>query len=223
MHEYILKRPIDLCVSAVALVLLSPVLLILALVIAWNMGSPVIFKQARIGRNGTIFNLFKFRTMCEAGDAENRSLSDAERLTSLGRALRSSSLDELPELWNVLCGQMSLVGPRPLLVDYLPYYASDHAHRHDVRPGLTGWAQVNGRNAQDWETRFNLDLEYIKRQSFRFDCYILWRTIGHVLSARNVESAPGLPMPRFDDEVKAGRARGNLGDDSGRAGKSESK
>jgi lipopolysaccharide/colanic/teichoic acid biosynthesis glycosyltransferase len=184
------KRMVDLAGASVALVVLSPLLLVVAVLVRLRMGSPVLFRQQRPGLHGQPFTLLKFRTMTDRRDASGASLPDAERLTALGRFLRRSSLDELPELVNVLAGEMSLVGPRPLLMEYLPLYSAEQARRHDVRPGITGWTQVNGRNALTWEEKFTLDVWYVDHRSLRLDIAILARTAGQVLSGHGV-SAPG--------------------------------
>lgn len=192
-----IKRLFDVVVSTVLLVLLSPLLLVVALLVRLRLGAPVLFAQARPGLGGRPFRMFKFRSMTDARDANGALLSDAQRLTPLGRFLRSTSLDELPELWNVLTGDMSLVGPRPLLMEYLPLYTPRQARRHDVRPGITGWAQVNGRNAISWEQKFELDVWYVEHRTMALDARILWRTAMHVLMRRGI-SAPGeATMSRF--------------------------
>lgn len=206
----VVKRPLDMLLSGAALVVLAVPIMALAVVVRLSIGSPVFFRQPRVGRGGRIFTLVKFRSMRDARDATGQLLSDAERLTPLGRFMRRTSLDELPGLWNVLIGDMSLVGPRPLLVDYLPYYTPEQARRHAVRPGITGLAQVNGRNAVDWNTRFRFDLDYVERRSLSLDLEILARTLSKVLQGHGIESETDLPMPRFDDEVRAGRASGTV-------------
>ena len=185
-----LKRTFDLLVASTLLLLLAPVLGGLALMIRWKLGRPVLFRQLRPGRGGRPFTMVKFRTMRDRTDTDGRPLPDAERLTGLGRTLRSLSLDELPELWNVVRGEMSLVGPRPLLLEYLPRYSPRQARRHDVRPGITGWAQVNGRNALDWPARFELDVWYVEHRSFVLDLWILWLTVWRVLRRDGI-SQPG--------------------------------
>jgi len=191
------KRLIDIVVALAALVLLSPVLLVVALLVRIRLGAPVFFRQARPGLHGRIFLIRKFRTMTEARDAHGRLRSDGERLTRFGRALRATSLDELPELWNVLWGDMSLVGPRPLLVEYLERYSVEQARRHEVRPGITGWAQVNGRNATTWEDRLRLDVWYVDHGSLWLDLRILVQTVWLVVRREGV-SAPGVAtMPEF--------------------------
>jgi lipopolysaccharide/colanic/teichoic acid biosynthesis glycosyltransferase len=175
-----MKRLIDIVVSALALIILSPVLAIAAFAVRLRLGRPVLFQQARPGLHGRIFTIYKFRTMRQIHGSDGRLLPDGERMTRFGRLLRRSSIDELPELWNVLRGEMSLVGPRPLLVEYLPLYSTAQARRHDVRPGLTGWAQVNGRNAIDWDDRFALDVWYVDHRSLWLDLTILMRTVAKV-------------------------------------------
>jgi lipopolysaccharide/colanic/teichoic acid biosynthesis glycosyltransferase len=192
------KRPLDLLVAAAAVGVCSPLLAAIALAVRWRLGSPVLFAQPRAGRDGRAFRCLKFRTMADARDADGALLPDERRLTRFGRWLRSTSLDELPELWNVLRGEMSLVGPRPLLVEYLDHYTPEQARRHEVRPGITGLAQVSGRNALDWPRRLELDVQYVNNVSLRLDVRILWRTVATVLSRRGV-SAPGhATAPRFD-------------------------
>jgi lipopolysaccharide/colanic/teichoic acid biosynthesis glycosyltransferase len=185
-----IKRSLDVVVAAVALVVLSPLLAVLWVLIRLRMGSPVLFRQLRPGRHGRAFELVKFRTMTDTRDADGARLPDAQRLTALGRWLRRTSLDELPELLNVLQGDMSLVGPRPLLMEYLPLYSDEQARRHEVRPGITGWAQVNGRNAVTWDEKFALDVWYVDHRSTRLDVEILAKTVSQVFSGHGV-SAPG--------------------------------
>src|SRR5262245_63020792 len=184
------KRTIDLVVSCGALVLLAPLLALVALTVQIQLGSPVLFRQRRPGLNGRPFEMIKFRTMPDLRDRDGQLLPDSERLTRLGRLLRATSLDELPELWNVLRGDMSLIGPRPLLMQYLERYTPEQARRHEVRPGLTGLAQVSGRNALAWERRFALDVDYVDRCSFLLDLKILGQT-GWTVLARNDVNAPG--------------------------------
>jgi len=184
------KRAFDVAGAVSLLVLLSPIAAVVALAVWLRLGPPVLFRQTRPGRGGRPFTLLKFRTMTEQRDARGDPLPDERRLTALGRVLRRTSLDELPELVNVLTGDMSLVGPRPLLMEYLPLYSPEQMRRHDVRPGITGWAQVNGRNALTWEDKFALDVWYVDHHSLRLDSTILARTVGQVLSGRGV-SAPG--------------------------------
>ncbi len=190
----LLKRFFDITVSLAALVLLSPLLLVLASLIWFKLGWPVFFTQVRAGKDGRAFRIIKFRSML---DPTNEHQSDEERLTPFGAKLRATSLDELPELWNVLTGDMSLVGPRPLLLDYLPLYNAEQARRHDLRPGITGWAQVNGRNAVDWPERFALDTWYVDNRSFALDLKIMVKTVGKVLARDGVTSAGSVTMERF--------------------------
>lgn len=196
-----MKRIIDLTVSACALILLSPLLAIVGLMVRQRLGSPVLFRQVRPGRAAKPFEMIKFRTMRDAVDADGQPLSDAERLTPLGRFLRSTSLDELPGLWNVLKGDMSLVGPRPLLMDYLPLYTPEQARRHDVRPGVTGWAQVNGRNAISWEQKFALDVWYVDNRSLWLDIKILTMTTLKVVRRDGISSAGSVTAEKFEGSV----------------------
>lgn len=192
-----LKRSVDIAVSATLLMVLSPLLILLALLVRVKLGSPVLFRQRRPGWMGIPFVLLKFRTMTDARDADGNLLPDDQRLTSFGRLLRSTSLDELPELWNVLAGEMSLVGPRPLLMRYLSRYSSEQFRRHAVRPGITGWAQINGRNAVTWPERFALDLYYVDHWSLSLDLLILWRTIWAVLRREGISQQNHAGMPAF--------------------------
>ena len=196
-----LKRAVDVVVAAAALVLLSPVLLGVALAVRRRLGAPVLFRQTRPGLHGRPFEMIKFRTMRDATDAEGRPRPDAERLTPFGRWLRSTSLDELPELWNVLKGEMSLVGPRPLLMEYLPLYSPEQARRHEVRPGITGWAQVNGRNAIGWDEKFALDVWYVDHRSARMDVAILARTLTKSLRREGITGDGAATMTRFTGSV----------------------
>jgi lipopolysaccharide/colanic/teichoic acid biosynthesis glycosyltransferase len=191
------KRPFDLAVSIVVLALASPLLLVIGLLVRATMGSPVLFAQKRPGRGGRPFTILKFRTMSNERDAEGKPLHDAHRLTDLGRFLRSTSLDELPEFINVLKGNMSLVGPRPLLMEYLELYTSQQMRRHEVRPGITGWAQVNGRNIITWEEKFALDVWYVDHVSFRLDIKILLQTILSVLKREGISHPGQATMERF--------------------------
>lgn len=186
MYRHFFKRFFDFILSLLAIIVLSPVLLITALLVRSKLGSPVIFKQERPGKNEKIFTLYKFRTMTDEKDEEGNLLPDEIRLTRFGKLLRSTSLDELPELFNILKGDMSIVGPRPLLVKYLPYYNDNEKHRHDVRPGLTGWAQCNGRNAISWEEKFDLDVYYVSHFSFLLDIKTIFRTVRVVLKHENI-------------------------------------
>lgn len=192
-----MKRTFDLLLVLATLPLWLPALGVLALVVALRLGRPVFFRQPRVGRGGRIFRLWKFRTMTDARDAEGRLKSDAERLTPFGARLRSTSLDELPSLVNVLRGEMSLVGPRPLLVEYLPFYSPRQARRHEVRPGVTGWAQVNGRNTLGWEERFEHDVWYVEHRSLALDLRILALTVAKVLRREGIAAAGQATMEPF--------------------------
>jgi lipopolysaccharide/colanic/teichoic acid biosynthesis glycosyltransferase len=191
------KRLFDLVLALVLLVVLAPALLCLALAVRLAIGRPVIFRQLRPGLNARLFELMKFRTMTNARDAAGELLPDAQRLTRFGRWLRASSLDELPELINVLKGEMSFVGPRPLLPEYLPLYTAQQARRHEVRPGISGWAQVNGRNALAWDEKFRLDVWYVDNMSLLLDLRILWLTVLRVFSGRGVSQAGHATTERF--------------------------
>ncbi|MFN3388533.1 MAG: sugar transferase [Allosphingosinicella sp.] len=191
------KRLFDFVVAGIALLLLWPLLLLVALAVWANLGRPVLFRQRRPGLHGAPFELIKFRTMRNDPKAGSGLESDAQRLTRFGRLLRASSLDELPELWNVLRGDMSLVGPRPLLMQYLGRYTPEQARRHEVRPGVTGWAQVNGRNALSWEEKFRLDVWYVDNRSFWLDLRILWLTVRKVLAREGISADGEATMPRF--------------------------
>lgn len=205
MYRSFGKRLFDLFVVIMAAPFWVPLLAVLAMIVRLKLGTPVLFRQQRPGRKGSPFALIKFRTMTDARDAADKLLPDSIRLTPFGRFLRSSSLDELPELWNVLKGEMSLVGPRPLLMEYLPYYTAAEARRHDVRPGITGWAQVNGRNALSWDARFKLDLEYIDKCSFGFDLKILALTVLKVFKREGISAQGHATMPSLI-EVRAPRS-----------------
>lgn len=186
MYAKYIKRILDFILSLIALIVLSPVLLVVAILVRMKLGSPIIFKQQRPGKDEKIFTLYKFRTMTDKKDENGNLLPDSERLTKFGKVLRSTSLDELPELVNILKGDMSIVGPRPLAVQYLPYYNEKECHRHDVKPGLTGLAQVNGRNALQWEERFKYDLKYVNNVSFKLDLKIICMTIKKVFKRENI-------------------------------------
>ncbi|TEA79956.1 sugar transferase [Allopusillimonas ginsengisoli] len=188
------KRLFDVIVAAGALLLLAPVFLVLAYKVRRNLGSPVLFRQMRPGLKGQMFEMIKFRSMREP---QELMVSDAERLTPFGIFLRSTSLDELPELWNVLKGEMSLVGPRPLLSEYLPLYSPTQHRRHEVRPGITGWAQVNGRNSLSWDEKFQMDVWYVDHHTFWLDLKILARTIKKVIGRRDINPANQVSMPKF--------------------------
>lgn len=192
------KRLFDLAVAALALLFLFPLLGLLALLVRLKLGSPTLFCQQRPGLHGKSFTLYKFRTMTDKRDAQGNLLPDAERLTKFSRFLRASSLDELPELWNVLKGEMSLVGPRPLLMQYLPLYTPEQRRRHEVRPGITGWAQVNGRNSLTWEEKFALDVWYVDNQSFWLDVKILWLTVVKTLKREGISQAGQATIKPFE-------------------------
>ena len=177
MYRKYIKRLLDIVISLAALIVLSPVLLVLIVLVRVKLGSPVFFHQDRPGKDQKIFRLYKFRSMTDERDAQGKLLPDAERLTPFGRILRKTSLDELPELWNILKGDMSIIGPRPLLVEYLPWYTEREQLRHTVRPGLTGLAQASGRNAIDWDTRFELDVQYVENLTFAMDCRVIVMTV----------------------------------------------
>ncbi len=192
-----MKRFFDIVLACVALLLLGIPLLFLTSQVRRKLGSPAFFRQTRPGMQGRPFNMIKFRTMTDARGADGELLPDADRLTPFGRFLRASSLDELPELWNVLKGDMSLVGPRPLLMDYLPLYSAEQSRRHEVRPGITGWAQINGRNALSWDEKFKLDVWYVDNRSLWLDIKILWLTVRKVLVRDGISAAGEATMPRF--------------------------
>ncbi len=192
-----IKRLFDIVASALGLLVLSPVIIIVAWQIRKKLGSPVLFRQVRPGRDGKPFEMVKFRTMRDAVDEQGNPLPDSERLTSFGQFLRSTSLDELPELWNVLKGDMSLVGPRPLLMEYLPLYNAEQYRRHQARPGVTGWAQINGRNALSWEDKFRLDVWYVDNQSLWLDIKILFLTVKKVLVRDGISAAGEATMSKF--------------------------
>lgn len=198
-----LKRSIDILISLGVLVFAFPILAMLWLAVRWALGSPVFFSQTRPGLNGLPFRMFKFRTMTNQTDPQGNLLPNEQRMTRFGNFLRSTSLDELPELWNVLKGDMSLVGPRPLLMEYLPYFSAEQNRRHEVRPGVTGWAQVNGRNAISWDEKLKLDVWYVENQSLWLDLRILWKTIGKVVVRDGIRHEGSVSMPRFDDYMKA--------------------
>lgn len=192
-----IKRIFDCLVALLGLLLLALPMLVLALMVWRKLGRPLLFYQVRPGRYGAPFSMVKFRTMTDARDASGALLPDGERLTAFGQFLRASSLDELPELWNVLKGDMSLVGPRPLLMEYLPLYTATQARRHEVRPGVTGWAQINGRNAISWEDKFALDIWYVDHRSFRLDLKILWLTALRVLRRDGINAVGEATMKKF--------------------------
>lgn len=186
MYKKYFKRPLDIILSGLALVILSPIMLIIALLVRINLGSPVIFKQKRPGKDEKIFVMYKFRTMTDARDKAGNLLSDADRLTKFGKWLRSTSLDELPELWNIFKGNMSIVGPRPLLIKYLPYYTEMEKNRFTVRPGLTGITQINGRNMLEWDERLAMDVEYTANIVFLLDLAIVMKTIKKVINKEDI-------------------------------------
>ena len=193
----ILKRVFDICVSAIALSLLAPVFIATAILVRVKLGSPILFRQIRPGLHGQPFKMMKFRTMTDERDNQGELLPDAQRLTAFGKFLRSSSLDELPELLNVLKGDMSLVGPRPLLMEYLPLYSAEQSRRHHVKPGITGWAQINGRNAISWEQKFALDVWYVDNQSVLLDIKILCLTVWKVFKREGISAAGEATMSKF--------------------------
>ena len=198
MYKRYMKRCLDFILSLCGIIVLSPVLIILAVLVRVKLGSPILFHQERPGKNEKVFKLYKFRTMTDEKDAQGNLLPDEERLPRFGRILRSTSLDELPELFNILMGDMSLIGPRPLLVRYLPYYTEEERHRHDVRPGLTGLAQVNGRNALGWEDRFRYDLYYVEHLNLLLDIKIIGMTVGKVLKRSGTLSGADQTVADFD-------------------------
>jgi lipopolysaccharide/colanic/teichoic acid biosynthesis glycosyltransferase len=197
-----LKRTFDFIASLLGLILLSPLLVVLSLLVWAKLGRPVLFSQVRPGLDGEPFRMYKFRTMSNETDENGNLLSNEDRMTRFGSFLRSASLDELPELINVLKGDMSLVGPRPLLMDYMPYFTEEQMRRHDVKPGITGWAQVNGRNAIGWDRKLNLDVWYVDNRSFLQDLKILWMTLLKVLKRDGISHEGSATMPRFDEYVK---------------------
>ena len=197
MYQKYIKRLLDIIISFTSLVILSPVLLIVAVLVRIKLGSPVIFHQDRPGYHEKVFKLCKFRSMTDARDENGNLQPDEVRLTKFGKALRATSLDELPELWNILKGDMSLIGPRPLLVKYLPLYNEFQRHRHDVKPGLTGWAQVNGRNTISWEQRFEYDVYYVDHISFWMDLKILFQTVAVVFERSGINSKTSATMEEF--------------------------
>lgn len=208
-YEKYIKRPMDCFLAICAIIVLSPILLVIAILVKVKLGSPVLFTQDRPGINGKVFKLYKFRSMTDKRDKDGKLLPDDDRLPAFGRKLRATSLDELPELFNIAKGDMSIVGPRPLLVEYFPYYKQEEKKRHDVRPGLTGWAQINGRNAiSSWEERFQFDLEYVNHISFAMDLKIVFLTLYKVFKRSDIQ---------VGSEIKAGRldqVRGGLSNES---------
>ncbi|MFW1408725.1 sugar transferase [Vibrio parahaemolyticus] len=200
-----MKRLFDFFASLFGLILLSPIIALVAWKIRKNLGSPVLFRQTRPGLNGKPFEMVKFRTMKDAVDAQGNPLPDSERMTPFGDKLRNSSLDELPELWNVLKGEMSLVGPRPLLMQYLPLYSKEQARRHEVRPGVTGWAQINGRNAISWEDKFKLDVWYVDNYNLLLDIKILFLTVKKVFVKEGISADGHVTIEPFTGQVKPGK------------------
>ena len=196
-YEKYIKRLLDFTLSFLALIVLSPVLLVTAVLVRIKLGSPIIFHQERPGKSEKIFRLYKFRSMTDECDENGDLLPDDQRLTRFGQILRSTSLDELPELWNILRGDISIVGPRPLLVKYLPLYNEEQRHRHDVRPGLTGWAQANGRNAISWEEKFKLDVWYVQHISFWVDVKVIFMTVKKVFCRDGISSETSVTMEEF--------------------------
>lgn len=207
LYRKYIKRPMDIILSLLAIIVLSPLLIIIAILVKINLGSPILFKQQRPGLHEKLFTLYKFRTMTDRKDEQGNLLPDEVRLTKFGKMLRSTSLDELPELWNVLKGDMSIVGPRPLAIQYLPYYSSEERIRHSVRPGLTGYAQINGRNSVIWETRFQYDSEYVQQLNFYFDVQIIFKTIMKVFDRSDI-GIRGISSPvDFDEYRKMQRSK----------------
>ena len=200
LYRKYIKRIFDIILSAVAIILLSPVYLVLYILVKKKLGSPVLFHQDRPGKDGRIFHMYKFRSMTDERDENGELLPDEVRLTSFGKKLRATSLDELPELFCILKGDMSIVGPRPLLVQYLPLYSERQSHRHDVRPGLTGWAQVNGRNTLTWPQKFEYDVEYTEKMSFIMDVKILFMTVANVLKREGISPEGAATMDFFKGE-----------------------
>ena len=196
--QSLIKRSIDIFGSGIGLIVISPILLIVGLAIKFKLGSPIFFTQDRLGKDGKVFKMIKFRTMSNKTDKFGNLLSDEERMTSFGKILRSTSIDELPELINVFKGEMSLVGPRPLLVEYKDLYSKEQFRRHEVRPGITGWAQVNGRNSLSWSDRFNLDIEYVDRYNFFMDIKILFMTVGKVIKRDGISQNGNATMEKFN-------------------------
>lgn len=200
-----MKRVFDLIVAMMILSLAWPIILVTAVLVRVNLGSPVLFRQQRPGLHGKPFYIYKFRTMLQTRDAKGELLPDAQRMTALGSLMRKFSLDELPQLLNVLKGELSLVGPRPLLMEYLPLYNAEQARRHDVRPGITGWAQVNGRNAISWEDKFRYDVWYVDHHSFWLDMKILWLTAMKVVRSEGISQAGNVTMDKFTGQPGSGK------------------
>lgn len=200
MYAKYFKRILDFILSLTALIILSPILLIVAILVKIKLGSPIIFKQQRPGKNEKIFTLYKFRTMTDKKNENGNLLPDSERLTKFGKLLRSTSLDELPELVNIIKGDMAIVGPRPLLVEYLSYYTEEEKHRHDVRPGLTGLAQVNGRNSISWEEKFKYDVQYVKKITFLGDLKIILKTVKKTVKREDILVGKEFKVGKFIDQ-----------------------
>ena len=207
MYAKYIKRILDLILSLMALIVLMPLMIIIGILVRINLGSPIILKQKRPGKNEKIFTLYKFRTMTDKRDIDGNLLPDEYRLTKFGKFLRSTSLDELPELINIIKGDMAIVGPRPLLVEYLPYYTEEEKHRHDVRPGLTGLAQVNGRNAISWEEKLKYDTEYIKKIYFNSDLKIIFKTIKKTIKREDILMGNEFVVGKFIDQRKNKKER----------------
>ena len=201
-YEKYIKRALDIMLSGIAMIVLSPVMLITAILVRINLGSPVVFCQERPGKDEIIFKMHKFRTMTEERNENGELLPDEKRLTEFGKTLRSLSLDELPELWDIFRGKMSIVGPRPLLVKYLPLYSEEQHHRHDIKPGLTGWAQVNGRNLTSWEERFEHDIYYVNHVSFLMDVKIVFATVRCVFAREGINAEGSATMEAFEGMEK---------------------
>ena len=200
MYKKYIKRFLDIILSLIAIIILSPVYIIVSILVLIFMGWPILFKQPRPGKDEKIFNMYKFRTMTNKKDKKGNLLPDEKRLNKFGKFLRATSLDELPELFCILTGKMSIIGPRPLLVQYLPYYTKEEHHRHDVRPGLTGWAQANGRNAISWEDKFKYDLEYVNNVTFKMDLKVLLKTIKIVFKSEGISPEGQATMSFLDEE-----------------------
>mgnify|MGYP001321275001 FL=1 len=197
MYKFFIKRIFEFTIALLALFMLLPIFLTISILVLLKMGTPIFFIQSRPGLNGKTFKMYKFRTMTNKCDKNGKLLEDKDRLSNFGSFLRSTSLDELPTLWNVLCGNMSLVGPRPLLIEYLPLYSKNQARRHDVRPGITGWAQVNGRNAISWNEKFELDTWYVENQSFALDMKIILLTLKKVIKRDGISHNNHVTMEKF--------------------------
>jgi sugar transferase EpsL len=202
MYKNFLKRIIDILISGVGLLCTLPIMLIVAGLLAYYQNGKVFFRQQRPGYKGRPFFIYKFKTMTDERDAKGNLLPDEKRLTWIGKFVRSTSLDELPQFWNVLIGEMSFIGPRPLLMEYIPLYSPEQSRRHDVRPGITGWAQVNGRNAVDWDERFRLDVEYVDNLSLAFDMKVIWKSVKTVLFREGISSKTSVTMEKFAGSKK---------------------